>query len=79
MTHQIKIKQKFAQEYFDGLKPWEIRKNDRDYKVGDILKFSIIGHGGTYKREITYLLEGTQYGIEEGYCIMTLSGYKYVL
>lgn len=79
MTHRVKIKKEYASAYYEGLKPWEIRKNDRDYKVGDIIEFEIIDHGGIYQREITYLFEGGQYGLEEGYCIMTLSGYEYVL
>ena len=26
----------------DGIKPFEIRKNDRDYKVGDLIKYNIV-------------------------------------
>ena len=74
MIHEVKIKQEYAQAYFDGLKPWEILINDRNYKVGDIVRFYIIGHGGHYDREITYL-----HLLDDGYCIMTLSGYEYIL
>ena len=77
--HKVKIKQEYAKAYYEGLKPWEIRKNDRGYKVGDTIEFEIIEIGGRYQREILYLFEGGEYGLEEGYCIMTLSGYEYVL
>lgn len=65
-----------------GKKPWEIRKNDRDFKVGDFLILREYApptsgfpgyHTGRWKKqEILFILEGGRFGIEEGYCIMTL-------
>lgn len=72
MIHKLKISQEYAQAYYDGLKPWEIRKNDRGFKVGDSIEFQIIG-SGKYIREIIYLYEGAEYGLKEGYCIITIS------
>jgi len=72
MTHDLKIKQEYAEKYHSGLKPWELRKNDRNFKVGDVLWFTIIETGDVYSRTIIYLFEGGEYGLKKGYCIMTL-------
>lgn len=39
MKHEIKIKQCYLIHIVEGRKTFEIRKNDRDYQVGDIIKF----------------------------------------
>lgn len=77
--HELKIKQEFAVKYYNGYKPWEIRKKDRDFKVGDSINFTIIETGHKYTREIIYVFEGEEYGLKKGYCVLTLSGYKYDL
>jgi len=79
MIHELKIKKQYAVEYYNGFKPWELRKNDRDFKVGDTINFTIIETGFQYRRDIIYIFEGGKYGLAEGYCILTLSGYKYAL
>lgn len=57
----------------------ELRKNDRDFKVGDTIEFTIIETGCKYSRDIIYIFEGGEYGLEKGFCILTLSGYNYNL
>lgn len=37
-THELKLDIKYFDEVKDGNKNFEIRKNDRDFKVGDILE-----------------------------------------
>lgn len=37
MTHDLKCWVGFFEAVLDGRKPFEIRKNDRRYRVGDIL------------------------------------------
>lgn len=78
MIHQKKILEKYANAKKNYLKPWEIRKNDCNYKVGDWIQFIVIDDetkeptGATYSSQIKYILHGGEYGLEKGYCIMTL-------
>lgn len=37
MTHELKILPKYFEDVMTGKKNFEIRKNDRDFKVGDYL------------------------------------------
>ena len=74
--HAIKIKEKYFKAVLSGEKTFEIRKNDRDYQVGDIIHFvpvddecgMIIPHDPNAYR-ITYVFHGGEYGLEEGYCV----------
>ena len=74
-THDVKI----LPEYFDavecGTKTFEIRHNDRDYKVGDLLCLREY-HGGAYTgratiREICYMIDNPEY-CKEGYVVLGL-------
>lgn len=72
-VHDIKIAHMFFEDAKSGIKPFELRKKDRDYKVGDTL------HQMEYKdgeytgrelyQEITYILEDYT-GLKDDYCIM---------
>lgn len=72
-VHQIRIAATYFEDVASGIKPFELRKNDRHYKVGDILEMMEFKDGRNTGRMIkalvTYLLEDYT-GLEEGYCIM---------
>ena len=79
-VHKIKIKKKYYDAVLSGEKTFEIRKNDRDYQVGDIIHFvpiaddcnMIIPHNpNEYK--ITYVFHGGEYGLEKGYCVFGIA------
>jgi len=76
LFHQLKINAEYASQHSLGVKPWELRKNDRDFKEGDYIEFQVIDQKGetiaSYIRQIVYIFKGGQYGLEEGYVIMTL-------
>jgi hypothetical protein len=62
-----------------GAKPFEFRRNDRDFREGDALwlRETEIG-GGSYtgrelKRTITYALLGGQFGVPVGYAVLGLA------
>lgn len=42
MIHEIKILKQFADEIISGNKNFEVRKNDRGYQKGDLIKFNAI-------------------------------------
>ncbi len=77
MEHELKILPKYFQEVIDGNKPFELRKDDRDYKKGDTLKLNEWKDGeytGSYAtRLITYVLRDCEeYGLKKGFCIIGL-------
>lgn len=86
MTHDLKCWPGPFQAVLDGCKPFEWRKADRDYRVGDTLRlrewqpldpangvgWATAGHytGRATAATVTYILHGPGYGIPDGYCIM---------
>jgi uncharacterized protein YqfB (UPF0267 family) len=39
MIHELKIKQCYLIHILEGKKTFEVRKNDRDFQVGDTIRF----------------------------------------
>ena len=74
-VHHIKLGASFFAEVESGEKTFELRKNDRDYKKGDILEMMEFKDGKNTGRIVrvlvTYIL--TEFtGLEDGYCIMAI-------
>ncbi|WP_238662165.1 ASCH/PUA domain-containing protein [Enterococcus mundtii] len=75
MTHELKILPEYFEAVISGRKRFEIRKNDRDYKVADQLylrewdgeKFT----GDSHKVDVTYI---TDYEQKDGYVVMGIKG-----
>lgn len=71
--HQIRLGASFFEDVLSGRKSFELRKNDRGYKQGDILEMMEFADGKNTGRMVrvfvTYLLEDFT-GLEDGYCIM---------
>lgn len=40
--HELKLLEQYAKAKKDGIKPFEIRKNDRDFQVGDLVKYKVV-------------------------------------
>lgn len=79
MKHILKIKDKYFEKILSGLKPWEIRKNDRNYQVGDLIHFvdvngnefkDIIYSKNIYK--VIYILDSFPEGLKDEYIIFSL-------
>ena len=84
--HELKIKHEYLVEVAIGVKTFELRKNDRDYQVGDLIHFVdikdtkqsykcdcdiYIDNNDLYK--ITYILKNVeQYGLDKDYCILAI-------
>lgn len=75
MLHNLKLQRKYADRIIDGQKTFEVRLNDRDYQVGDIIIFNTVENNNadetvTHKinnkeYEITYI--HTNYGMDSDY------------
>lgn len=71
MDHKLKILPKYFNDVRSGIKTFEIRKNDRNFQVGDFLllkeyeneKFT----GNIIGAEVTYI---TNYEQKDGYVVM---------
>lgn len=73
--HELKTLSPYFVALYSNVKNFEVRKDDRDFKIGDelILKEFIPDHGYTGRilhRMVNYKLDGGQFGIEKGYCIL---------
>jgi hypothetical protein len=70
MQHDLKIKYEFAQLHFQGKKDWQIRLNDRGFKTGDWIRFTVLEFGFVYSRQITNVFEGV--GLHDNYVILSI-------
>ena len=73
--HELKILPEYYNAIARGEKTFEVRFNDRGYKVHDILRLREHSNG-TYSgrwldAEVTYLLDDTNY-CKEGYVVLSI-------
>lgn len=79
MTHALKTWPEYFKEVSSGNKKFEVRKNDRPFKVGDTLILQeydpqskqYTGNELTFK--IAYILNGPGMGIYKDFCVMSLA------
>lgn len=74
--HILKIQSMYYYEVDYGIKTFELRKNDRDYEVFDLIHF-IQTNGQDFKDnpsnvyQIIYILKDVEkYGLDKDYCIL---------
>lgn len=80
--HDLKVHASVWHALESGIKTWEFRKNDRDFRIGDLLFLRLYNPEtkeyaeprAMYRliRQVTYILYGPQFGIPEGYCVMSI-------
>ena len=85
--HELKIKHEYLIDVALGKKTFELRYNDRDYQVGDLIRFIDIGEDDTTTTKcqyepnidentlyrITYVLKNVEkYGLDKDYCILAI-------
>ena len=72
-THILKTESEYFWPVCGGMKSFEIRKNDRDFQVGD--KVTLVETkdgkptGRITDRDIRYVFDGGKFGLDEDYCI----------
>lgn len=78
VTHELKLLPEYYSYVESMVKTFELRKNDRNYQIGDILLLrewdDEDGYTGkSLYRKITYIFVGDgTYGLREGYVILSL-------
>ena len=81
MVHELKTWIEYFQLMISGKKSFDLRKNDRDFRVGHELllkeydKDSNKYTGRKLYFRITYVLQGEEaeaFGLKEGFCILGL-------
>lgn len=84
--HELKTDSEVFKEVFFGRKTFEIRKDDRDFKVGDTLHLretmftgkemaagaSLRYTGRECLCRVTHIMRGPCYGLAEGWCILSI-------
>jgi len=75
-THTLKAWPNFFEAVRKGIKTFEIRKNDRGFRVGDILNLNEYDpsrktySGNVLEMKVTYLLSDPHFGLQDGYVVM---------
>ena len=78
VMHHLKTWPTFFHEVCVGRKLFEVRKDDRDFQMGDTLVLEEWEPttqeytGRTISAEVTYILRGPAFGIESGTVVMSL-------
>jgi len=83
MVHRLKTWDEFMMDIATGKKSFEVRLDDRGFDEGHVLLLE--GWDNTEKKytekvieaEVTYILYGGQFGIEEGYVVMGIKVRNY--
>jgi hypothetical protein len=78
-VHEVKVYQECYEPIIKGKKNFELRKNDRDYKVGDTLLLKEFNRhtgrltGRQTERYITYVLRGGNFTLSSEYVILSIA------
>lgn len=77
--HHLKTWPEYFKAILRGKKKFEVRKDDRNFKVGDLLYLEEwepkIGRytDRDFVVKVTYKLKGGSFGIEKGYCVLGIA------
>lgn len=77
-THELKTWPAVFWNTVQRIKTFEYRKNDRDFRLGDRLLLREydpdrdVYSGQAILVYVSYILYGPDYGIPEGYCVMSV-------
>ena len=89
--HNLKIEKSYFNAIMGGKKTFEIRNNDRDFQVGDLVTFDVIEITNLFGKEkaiacdcgkglvftITYVLKNIpEYGLDDKYCVFGIKRMK---
>ncbi|WP_157780940.1 ASCH/PUA domain-containing protein [Hymenobacter sedentarius] len=78
-THDLKIWPSCFAAVKAGNKPFDVRENDRNFQVGDMLLLHEVepenehDTGQTITRWVSYVLQGGAFGIQPNWCVLGFS------
>lgn len=77
MTHKLKCWPEYYSKIVSGEKTFEVRRDDRGFKVGDALLLMEwspeMGYSGKQLLvSVTYILPGGNWGIVDNVCVMAI-------
>jgi hypothetical protein len=84
VIHYLKTWTQYFDRIVSGEKNFEVRKNDRDFQVNDVLVLkewypNLQKYSGNQETVIvTYILHGPEFGIEDGHCVMSIKPYTII-
>lgn len=70
MTHELKILPEYFEQVIAGNKPFEIRRNDRDYRVGNKLLLKEWDNKYTGRQTLWNITYITNYAQKENYVVI---------
>ncbi|AGB11011.1 TPA: DUF3850 domain-containing protein [Vibrio parahaemolyticus] len=75
--HELKISEAHFEDVLAGRKTHEVRINDRNYQVGDVLHLQEIDENRQFTGQalnacVTHILKGGQYGLADDWCVLSL-------
>ena len=70
MTHELKILPEYFEQVIAGNKPFEIRRNDRYYRVGDKLLLKEWDNKYTGRQTLWNITYITNYAQKENYVVI---------
>lgn len=74
--HELKLSTEFFPDVATKVKTFEIRKNDRNYQVGDILElreWELVGHFYTGRKVFAEVVYMTDYAQVDNYVVMAIN------
>jgi len=77
--HELKTAQPYFEHVLTGVKPFEIRYNDRGFRPGDRLLLREVDAAKQYtgrsvERDVTYVLGGSEFGLTPPWVVLGLGG-----
>lgn len=80
MEHELKVLKPYYSRLVEGSKTCEVRRDDRDFQIGDTLKLRCYSKESLCFIEpyeplyflITHILKGEQFGIKDGFAVLSI-------
>lgn len=78
--HRLKLRVEYCDDVLKCIKTFEIRRNDRDFKVGDLILFTPVDDFGEFKHQIsneifyiTYMISDFPDGLQKDYVVLGIT------